>query len=76
MPGTAKAARARSLDEVVQLVHNKYGLEQREMLGAFVVRYFGQVDLADLAERRPFDLYGGAPSHWNFARTRAPGAPA
>jgi glutamate dehydrogenase len=76
MPRTAKAARARSLDEVVQLVHNKCGLEQREMLEAFVVRSFGQVDPEDLAERRAFDLYGAALSHWNFARTRAPGAPA
>ena len=76
MPETRKAARARSLDEVVQLVHNKYGLEQREVLEAFVLRYFGQVDPEDLAERRPFDLYGAALSQWNFARTHASGAPA
>jgi glutamate dehydrogenase len=59
MPGTAKAARARSLDEVVQLVRNKCGLEQREMLEAFVVRSFGQVDPEDLAERRAFASYPG-----------------
>ena len=41
-------------------MHNTCGLEQREMLEAFVVRYFGQVDPEDLAERRPFDLYGAA----------------
>ena len=57
-------------------MHNKYGLEQPEMLETFVVRYFGQVDPEDLAERRPFDLYGAALSQWNFARTRAPRAPA
>ena len=65
--------RAECLREVVGLVHAKVAPERRGELEAFVVRYFGQVDPEDLAERQPADLYGAALSHWNVARERAPG---
>ncbi|MGI8896389.1 MAG: NAD-glutamate dehydrogenase, partial [Casimicrobiaceae bacterium] len=65
--------RAECLAKVVELVRAKVAPEQRGALEAFVVRYFGQVDPEDLAERQPADLYGAALSHWNFARERKPG---
>ena len=65
--------REECLAHVVELVRAKVAPEQCGLLEAFVVRYFGQVDPEDLAERQPADLYGAALSHWNFARQREPG---
>ena len=64
---------AERLDEVLGLVRTRMAAEQRDALERFVVRYFGQVDPEDLAERAAADLYGAALSHWNFARKREPG---
>ena len=71
----ADDGRARQLDAVLGLVRTRTTAVQREVLERFVVRYFGQVDPEDLAERTPADLYGAALSHWNFARKREPGTP-
>ena len=64
---------AERLDEVLGLVRTRMAVAQRDALERFVVRYFGQVDPEDLAERAAADLYGAALSHWNFARKREPG---
>ena len=64
---------AERLDEVLGLVRTRMAAAQRGALERFVVRYFGQVDPEDLAERASADLYGAALSHWNFARKREPG---
>ena len=69
----ADDGRARELDAVLGLVRTRTTAVQRDVLERFVVRYFGQVDPEDLAERAPADLYGAALSHWNFARKREPG---
>ena len=61
------------LAEVVKLVKSRVAPEQRALLEDFVVRYFGQVDPDELADRQPGDLYGAALSHWNFARKRDAG---
>jgi glutamate dehydrogenase len=65
--------RTKRLEEVVSLVRTRLAPEHRDTLERFVLRYFGQVDPEDLAERAPGDLYGAALSHWNFARKRDPG---
>src|SRR5882672_7562434 len=65
--------RAERMDEVVKLVRGKTTPDQREALADFVLRYFGQVDPEELAERQVADLYGAAVSHWSFARKRDPG---
>ena len=69
----ADDGRARELDAVLALVRTRTAAVKRDVLERFVVRYFGQVDPEDLAERTPADLYGAALSHWNFARKREPG---
>ena len=61
------------LEAVLGLVRTRTTAVQRDVLERFVVRYFGQVDPEDLAERASADLYGAALSHWNFARKREPG---
>ena len=73
MKTTADDGRAQQLELVLGLVRTRTTAVQREVLERFVVRYFGQVDPEDLAERAPADLYGAALSHWNFARRREPG---
>jgi len=73
MNNLADDGRARELDAVLGLVRTRTTAVRREVLERFVVRYFGQVDPEDLAERTPADLYGAALSHWNFARKREPG---
>ncbi|MGH8712657.1 MAG: NAD-glutamate dehydrogenase, partial [Casimicrobiaceae bacterium] len=70
MTADAETGRAQRLEEVLKLVQAKVAPEQRSTLTAFVLRYYGQVDPEDLAERTPADLYGAALSHWNFARRR------
>ncbi len=73
MKTMADDGRARQLDLVLGLVRTRTTAVRREVLERFVVRYFGQVDPEDLAERAPADLYGAALSHWNFGRRREPG---
>jgi glutamate dehydrogenase len=73
MQTTADDGRAQQLDLVLGLVRTRTTAVRRDALERFVVRYFGQVDPEDLAERAPADLYGAALSHWNFARKREPG---
>ena len=73
MKTTADDGRAQQLDLVLGLVRTRTTAVRRDALERFVVRYFGQVDPEDLAERAPADLYGAALSHWNFARKREPG---
>nr|MBP6776636.1 NAD-glutamate dehydrogenase [Piscinibacter sp.] len=75
MPTSAHEADARSerLEQVLKLLRAKVAVPQQATLEAFVLRYFGQVDPEDLAEREPADLYGAAMSHWNFAHRREPG---
>ena len=73
MKTMADDGRAQQLDPVLEMVKARTAAAQREVLERFVVRYFGQVDPEDLAERAPADLYGAALSHWNFARKREPG---
>jgi glutamate dehydrogenase len=65
--------RARELEAVLRLVRTRTTAVKRDVLERFVLRYFGQVDPEDLAERSPADLYGAALSHWNFARRREQG---
>ncbi len=72
MTATAEFGRAQRLEEVLRLVQAKIPADQRNTLSAFVLRYYGQVDPEDLAERSPADLYGAALSHWNFAHRRDP----
>ena len=72
MTVTAEFGRAQRLEEVLRLVQAKVPAGQRDTLSSFVLRYYGQVDPEDLAERAPADLYGAALSHWNFARRRDP----
>ena len=72
MTVTAEFGRAQHLEEVLKLVQAKVPAAQRNTISAFVLRYYGQVDPEDLAERAPADLYGAALSHWNFARRRDP----
>src|SRR5216117_1405841 len=69
----ADDGRAKQLDAVLGLVRSRTTAVKRDVLERFVVRYFGQVDPEDLAERAPADLYGAALSHWSFARKREPG---
>jgi glutamate dehydrogenase len=66
-------ARDEHLAAVQSLVRARVAREQREIVEAFVMRYFARVDPEDLAERRAADLYGAALSHFNFARRREPG---
>jgi glutamate dehydrogenase len=73
MQTTADDGRAQQLDLVLGLVRTRTTAVRRDALERFVIRYFGQVDSEDLAERAPADLYGAALSHWNFARKREPG---
>jgi glutamate dehydrogenase len=68
----AEFGRAQRLEEVLKLVQAKVAAAQRDTLSAFILRYYGQVDPEDLADRAPADLYGAALSHWNFARRRDP----
>ncbi|HKW79779.1 MAG TPA: NAD-glutamate dehydrogenase, partial [Casimicrobiaceae bacterium] len=70
MKTIAEAGRAQRLDEVLKIVQTRVAAEQRSTLSAFVLRYYGQMDPEDLADRAPADLYGAALSHWNFARRR------
>ncbi|HEY2863496.1 MAG TPA: NAD-glutamate dehydrogenase [Casimicrobiaceae bacterium] len=72
MTATAEFGRAQRLEKVLRLVQTKVPAEQRNTLSAFILRYYGQVDPEDLADRAPADLYGAALSHWNFARHRDP----
>ncbi|HKE42136.1 MAG TPA: NAD-glutamate dehydrogenase [Casimicrobiaceae bacterium] len=58
------------LGEVLKLVRSRVSADRRPLLEDFVLRYFGQVDPEDLADRQPGDLYGAALSHSNFARKR------
>jgi len=69
----AEGDRTEQLEEVLGLVRSRMSAANRDALERFVVRYFGQVDPEDLAERAPADLYGAALSHWNFARKRESG---
>jgi len=73
MNDQAGDGRARELDQVLRLVRTRTTVVKRDVLERFVLRYFGQVDPEDLAERSPADLYGAALSHWNFARRREQG---
>src|SRR5512144_760174 len=73
MKDQADDGRTRELEQVLRLVRTRTTAVKREVLERFVLRYFGQVDPEDLAERSPADLYGAALSHWNFARKREPG---
>jgi len=73
MNDQANDGRTRELDAVVRLVRTRTAAVKRDVLERFVLRYFGQVDPEDLAERSPADLYGAALSHWNFARRREQG---
>ncbi|HEY1329052.1 MAG TPA: NAD-glutamate dehydrogenase [Casimicrobiaceae bacterium] len=66
-------ARDDHLADVQSLVRARVARDQREVVEAFVARYFARVDPEDLAERRAADLYGAALSHFNFARKREPG---
>ncbi len=72
MPIDVDAARARSLDAIVEFVRAKAAPDEREVLAAFVLAYLGQVDPEDLAERRTADLGGAALSHSSFARPPEP----
>jgi glutamate dehydrogenase len=73
MSADADNGRTRRLDEVLQLVRTKVTPVQRETVADFTARYYWDVEVEDLAEREPADLYGAALSHWNFARKREPG---
>ena len=65
--------RATRLDELAALVQARIGAEQRTLIESFVRRYYGQVDVDDLADRDLADLYGASLSHFAFARKREPG---
>src|SRR6185295_8907354 len=73
MTMNGEAASATRVDEVLDLVGQRAGGTERDVLERFVARYFRQVDPEDLEERSPADMYGAALSHWNFARKREPG---
>ncbi len=73
MKMNADEVREERLAEVLGLVRTRMAAAQRDALERFVIRYFGQVDPEDLADRAPADLYGAALSHWNSARKRDPG---
>jgi glutamate dehydrogenase len=73
MAARTDKAHAERLDRILALVREKVPAEARGPVEAFVRAYYRQVDLEDLAERAPADLYGAALSHWNFARRRTPG---
>jgi glutamate dehydrogenase len=73
MNDQADVGRARELDQVLRLVRTRTTAVKRDVLERFILRYFGQVDPEDLAERSSADLYGAALSHWNFARRREQG---
>src|SRR5213078_2368234 len=74
MRADGETSGAQRLDEVLKLVRAKVAPAQRAVVEDFVLRYFQDVDVEDLAERQPADLYGAALSHWNFARKRDPGS--
>src|SRR5436190_4683513 len=73
MSANGDIGRGGGLDDVLRIVRTKIGQAQRAVVEDFVLRYFQDVDVEDLAERQPADLYGAALSHWNFARKREPG---
>src|SRR5215831_20120688 len=72
MEADVESASAR-VGEVLKLVRSRVPADRRALLEDFVLRYYGQVDPEDLADRQPGDLYGAALSHWNFARKREAG---
>jgi len=59
--------------ELIDRVLAMAGPTASEGLGAFVARYYAQVDPEDLAERRPDDLYGAAACHFRLAQRRVAG---
>ena len=61
------------LAEVVRLAGKAAPGTLREDIAAYLQRYYAQVELADLVERSPQDLAGGAMSLWQFGQRRTPG---
>ena len=63
------------MDKVAALARERVGVEDLDLVLAFVTDYYAGVSPDDLAERKAEDLYGAAAAHLNLARRRTPGTP-
>ncbi|HVK56605.1 MAG TPA: NAD-glutamate dehydrogenase [Burkholderiales bacterium] len=75
MPHALKEQKSSILSEVLALASERLPAAQVKEATLFIQEYFKQVDLEDLAERAPADVYGAALSHLSFARRFVSGAP-
>ena len=58
--------KTRQLDDAVALANQHLPGDTAAQLAAFIPLYYQRVIAADLAERRPGDLYGAALCHWHL----------
>src|SRR5688500_16002459 len=65
--------RTERIAAVLALAAARPGAAETIDIDRFAREYFRQVDLEDLAERRPEDLLGALLSHWQFGAVRVPG---
>jgi glutamate dehydrogenase len=72
---SAPDAKQSILDPVVRLAGQRLAGAAAKQARDFLALYYDQVDVEDLDERAPEDLYGAAMAHLAFARRFATGAP-
>ena len=71
----SRARQSSLIDDVTAFARERTSGEHRELVSAFITRYYAGASPEDLTERELDDLYGAAAAHLNFARRRAPGEP-
>ena len=64
---------AELIDALCARIREEVPDDDASMVAEFARQYYHWVPPDDLAGREPKDLYGAALSHWELARTRAPG---
>ena len=73
MNSEIEAKKAAAIDAAAALAASRFGGDNAQVARAFVAGFYEHAPPADIAERRPEDLCGGAFALWRFGACRRPG---
>ena len=75
MPARNRIESKELIESISELISERTGPADREVIDEFARRYYAGTAADDLAGSETADLYGATLAHWNFARHREPGTP-
>lgn len=73
MQHSADEYKRRSINAVIERIHQKWPVDTAPLLETLVAQYFRRVPADDLHQRKPDNLYGMTAAHWNLGRQRRSG---